>query len=432
MPKIQNRENLASPAGEYPLRDHALTILESGLEAIDTEKVLRKKLTYKQGTLCIDGQDFICHTADRIFFVGIGKCANAGAEVIEEILGDDLTEGIVVDTKTGVFKNMRSFAGTHPLPTERNIEASKAVVSMLEKATEKDLVIVFISGGGSALLCLPHQMNCEELADITKKLMEKGADIHEVNTVRKHLSKIQGGQLAKIAYPATIISLIFSDVPGDDISVIASGPTVPDVTTTEDAERILAKYEIRNICLKPNCEIIETPKENGYFEKVSNLLILSNRDALKAMKETSEKLGYDTEIVTNILTGEAKDIGEQIANEKVGAKTCKLYGGETTVNLPEGVFGEGGRNQEFSLSALLHINDDELVVSCASDGRDNTDALGGIADKTTKEKAKANGLDPGNFLTSHTSYDFFKKTESQIITGETGSNVSDLIIKLTK
>jgi len=230
---IKNFDELATTA----LRRDALEILEAGYGAISTKKVITSKVKVEENMLLVNGNEIDLDNYEKIFFVGIGKCSATAGEVFENLLGDRITDGIVIDVRGIELKRIRSHVGTHPFPSEANVEAAQSVREMLEGATENDLVIAVISGGGSALLCLPHDLKCEVLVNTTKELMKKGANIEELNTVRKHLSLIQGGQFAKIAYPAKIMSLIFSDVPGDDISTIASGPTVIDTTTKEDAKK---------------------------------------------------------------------------------------------------------------------------------------------------------------------------------------------------
>lgn len=425
MSVILNKEELAVS----PLRKDALEILEAGYLAIDTEKILRKQITLEEGgALCIANTGFQCSFYERIFFIGIGKCAYDGAKVIEDILGDKLTDGIALDVvdfaKSSIARKVRYFQGTHPYPSEQNLETTKKILEMIKGVTEKDLVLVLISGGGSSLLCLPHNINCETLISITKTLTKKGADIFELNTVRKHFSEVQGGGLAKICYPAQVVSLIFSDVLGDDISMIASGPTVLDITTIEDAKEILRKYDI-----EVGSEVIETSKDQRYFKNVKNALVCSNKNALEAMKIKAEELGFDTSIETTTLSGDANEVGQALALRKPKPKTCILFGGETTVKIKGD--GEGGRNQELVLSALPHIKPNSILIATSSDGWDNTDHAGAIVDTELLEKAKQINLSPGEYLEKNDSYNFFKKiTDGAIYTGRLGSNVSDLYILL--
>ncbi len=429
---ILNKKELATT----PLRRDALEILEAGLDAINTEKVLRNKIKFINGELCIGEDRHICKRYERIFFIGIGKCAFEGAKVIEDILGDFLTEGIVLDVKSGILKRIKSFAGTHPYPSKKNMLATKEIEKLVQGATDKDLALVLISGGGSSLLCDPYNTTCENITDITKNLTKKGANIYEMNTVRKHLSEIQGGQLAALAFPAQIISIIFSDVIGNDISVIASGPTVLDKTTADDAKKILEKYHISlpsgkgdKVFDKNKINLIETPKDEKIFEKVKNILIVTNQDALNAMKEKAEKMGYQTKIETDRLSGEARKVGKNFVQRKFLPKTCILAGGETTVIITNEK-GKGGRNQETALSALSFMPEKAVFISVASDGWDNTDIAGALVDKELAEKATSLSKNPQDYLLKNNSYHFFKEVGEYISTGITGSNVSDLYILL--
>lgn len=418
---ILNKDELLETNSE--LRSCALEILEEGYLAINTEKILRERIVLeKGGTLCIEDTGFQCSFYDRIFFIGIGKCAFDGAKVIEDILGDKLTDGIVLDVKAGVLQRIQSYAGTHPYPSEINMSVTRQILDMVKGVTERDLVLILISGGGSSLLCLPYQIDCESLVEITKTLTKKGADIHELNTVRKHLSEVQGGGLAKICYPAQVISLIFSDVLGNDISMVASGPTVFDTTTNEDAKNILEKYDIQSPSL------LETPKDPKYFLSVKNTLVCSNENALKAMKLKAENLGFNTLIEDRALAGDATEVGRTFASREPSPKTCILFGGETTVKVKGN--GEGGRNQEMALSALSYLKPNSLLLSAASDGWDNTEFAGALADTALLEKAKNLNLIPEKYLAESNSYHFFKQVGGALCTGRLGSNVSDLYIML--
>lgn len=425
---IQNYQDLATT----PLRKDACDILSAGFDAINTRQAVREEITYDNmtRTVCFKDTHVCLSDYERIFFVAIGKCALEASSEIEEIFGDAITAGYVLDIAGGTFKKLISKVGTHPFPSEQNMSATEDIVKLLSDATERDLVIVVISGGGSALLCSPYNISCETLTRITKTLMEKGATIEEINTVRKHLSRVQGGQLAKIAYPAHIVALIFSDVPGDNLSFIASGPVTKDTTTSADASKILLDYNIMNLCEIPECHVTETPKEDKYFENIETILLVNNARGLNAMKEKAESLGYSAVIKDTALQGEARTVGETLASQEVPSKTLYLYGGETTVTGAEK--GKGGRNQEMALSALSHVADDTIFVAVASDGYDNTDFAGAFADTELKKIAEEKELDPNMFLETHNTYDFFEKTGAYIKTGITGANVSDFYFVLRK
>src|SRR3989338_10322995 len=424
---IKNIDVLATT----PLRRDALSILEAGYQAVLTERVVREQVEMKGNDICIKENAICLSDFDRIFFVGIGKCAVDAALVFEDILGDHITDGIVLDVKAGNFKKIRSFIGTHPFPSEYNVSVTKKIVHMLEKATARDLVLVVVSGGGSSLLCLPHEMPISKIEEITKALWKGGATISEVNTVRKHISDIAGGQLAKILYPATVASFIFSDVPGDDMSVVASGPTVRDVTTIMDAEHILAKYDVLTHCQFPNCQLVETPKDEKYFQKVTNVTLVTNKTALLAMEARARALGYQAEIRDAALEGIAADLGAAFAIMPMPPASCYLYGGETTVHIAHNA-GECGRNQEFALGAVSVIPDHRVIVAAASDGWDNTSVAGAIVDAGDCKRAMNAAIDPNTYLRANDSYHFWKTNGGAIITGRTGINVADFYLLLSE
>jgi len=426
MSKIKNTATLATDQK----RADALEILESGYQAIDTEKIIESKIEMDGDELCIGADRYTCHHYENIYIIGIGKCALTAAKVLEKTLGEKITDGIILDINEGQLQKMTSFAGSHPWPSEQNVTVTKKIVEMLDQVTDKDLVLVVISGGGSALLCLPFNTSCQTLVEVTQSMTKQGADIHELNTVRKHLSEVQGGQLAKLAYPAQVVSLIFSDVIGDDISVIASGPTVKDETAAKEAEEILKRYNLFDQPGKTNLLLTETPKEDKYFNRVTNFLMATNTDALNAMKEKAKTLGYQAEIISKTISGEARDVGAELAQRQIKPGQVLIGGGETTVKITGS--GLGGRNQEMALSALAFLTPEKVLIAAASDGRDNSDVAGAIGDVGILETAEKLRLDHQEFLNNNDSYHFFKQTEGQLKTGPTGSNVADLFILLAK
>lgn len=425
-PFIQNWTEIATTQ----LRRDAMSILEIGHETVMTGRVLREQLRMEGDNICF-GWDHVCLSDyDRVFVIAVGKCAVDAAKVLEDILGERVSDGVVLDVKDGIFKRLRSYAGSHPFPSEENIGATQVIVDMLKGLTERDLVLTVISGGGSSLLCMPHEIECESLELITKELWHHGANIKEVNTVRKHLSDIQGGQLAKIAYPAHIVSFIFSDVPGNDVSVVASGPTVLDLTTVDDAAKILAKYDVLKACRLANCNLVETPKDPKYFEHVKNLLVVTNEMALNAMRKHAEGLGYNARVASFSIAGNARDLGTELATMELPRRACVIYGGETTVQVRGN--GRGGRNQELTLAAARAISDHRVVAALASDGWDNTDAAGAIADAGDRKRAQEAGVIIDDYLATNDSYNFWKKCGGAMRTGRTGINVADFYMVLTE
>ena len=415
-----------------PSREIALKIAEAGLSAINTGRVVEKSVHLKNNTLIIKGNKFNLKNFKRIFVVGAGKCAAEAAAALERILGDRITDGIVLSLSEKKLKKIKVYRGDHPRPTARNVKATEKIIKFLSGVKKSDLVIFIISGGGSALLCRPKRISYRDEARVFECLTNAGADIKKINIVRKHLSLARGGNLAKYAYPAKAVSLIFSDVLGDDLAFISSGPTVFDGSTIGDAGAVLKEFSVEKRCGNINKGLMETPKDKKYFKNIKNILAVSNKIALSAMKEAGKNSGLAVCILDASMSGEASVAGRKIADNlhQVGPKNILLYGGETTVTVKKK--GKGGRNMELALSARRFLKDDELILALASDGRDNTDFAGAICDKITREKAKKSNLNIEKFLENNNSYEFFKKTKDAVITGDTGSNVSDLIIAIKK
>jgi glycerate-2-kinase len=418
---IKNHSELAVS----PLREKALQIIDAGIGAIDPEKVLTEKVSIKGDILSVGKKKFDLGSFRNIFVVGTGKASFRAAATLEKIMGNKITDGAVIDVSAGKLKRIRSYEGTHPFPSEANVKATEEIIKILQRAKKNDLVIAIISGGGSSLLCQPNKMTCISLGQITETLFRKGADIKEMNILRKHMSKIHGGNLARLAYPATVVSLIFSDIPFSDLSMVASGPTYPDKTTKKDAEKVMAKYGL------PKIPLIETPKALKYFDKVSNILILNNKIALKAMKKKADELGFRSRVCATCLRGEAKAVGREMAEllNKEGKGSALIAGGETTVIVKKK--GKGGRNLEVVLGALNHIKEGQLIISISSDGKDHIkEAAGAIGDAILKKRMVEVGYDPDFFLEENRSYAFFRDLHGIIVTGKTGSNVSDLLLAL--
>lgn len=428
--KIHNAAHLASTT----LRKDFIGIVDAGLAAIDTGAAIARSVVKTAEHLIIAGNRIERDAIGRLVVVGIGKCAMQAAHALEGILGDDIDAGLVLDVRMMEhcdLKRMVCYAGTHPLPSDYNIQITKKIVALLDGLHEHDVVIFVVSGGGSTLLTMPEgEGTCLEEKVIVGALMSAGASIQEMNTIRKHMSLARGGNLAKHAFPARVYSLIFSDVPGDDIEFIASGPTVKDTTTIADADAILEKYHILKVCNIDHCGLIETPKEDKYFVRVVNALVVSNVIALGAMKHEAEARGYTADIISTKISGESRTVAARVIEDLHMAPkgAVRLYGGETTV-VVHGK-GHGGRNQEFALAALSDIHEDELVCSFASDGRDNGLHAGGIADSRTLAHARTAGISPSEFLDTNNSAVFFSRSGDAILTGDTGSNVSDLIIAM--
>ncbi|MEK7514348.1 MAG: DUF4147 domain-containing protein [Patescibacteria group bacterium] len=425
MNKIKNFESLSVT----PARRHLLSIAEAGLQAVDTQDFFKKNLSLIGNTLSVDGKTFKLPGDGRVIIVAVGKSSTQAGIALEKILGSQLSAGIILDTDIQEDPAILTpYRGTHPFPSDANRKATKEIITLLQSLSEKDFVIFVISGGGSVLLSQSDAPISQEVG-IIKELFKKGATIQELNTVRKHLSLARGGFLAQYAHPARSLTLILSDVPGNDISFIASGPTVKDATTIRDAQEVLNKYEIAEMF--STLSFIETPKEEKYFKNIANILFLSNTIALKAMEEKARELRLFPRIITDALSGEASEVGKHIAQAIKGLPpgSVLLYGGETTVTFAD-VKGAGGRNQELALSALVHLDSASALLSLASDGQDNNLHAGALADLSSLKKAQELGLYPETYLTSHDSFPFWEKTHDFISTGATGSNISDLVIAI--
>jgi glycerate-2-kinase len=371
------------------------------------------------------------------------------AQAVEDILKDRITTGIV-SVKDGHTKPTQKIAikeASHPQLDSRSLANGKQILNCCQQATTEDVVLCLLSGGGSALMeVLPPEINLEDLQTTTQILMHQGADIVALNTVRKHLSLIKGGQLARWANPARVCSLILSDVAGDDLSAIASGVTVPDATTFADALHILEQFDrqqqvpinVWNYLHQGVQKLLpETPKPGDIaFNRVDNLIIGRNQLAIDAAADQAQKLGYQVEILTNNLTGEAQVVALEIvriAREKRqrGQKLCLLAGGETTVTVTGK--GRGGRNQELALAAAIALAgvDGITLLSAATDGGDgNSDATGAIVDGSTVARAREVGINPQQMLDCNDSGSFFERLGDRIVTGATFTNVNDLVIVL--
>lgn len=406
--------------------------MDAGLEAIDTRRAIKNSVSFSGGVLMVKDTGFDLRNVPRLIIVGVGKCSLEAGLALEEILGERISGGIIVDpTGTTLPGKLEFIKGDHPLPTQKNLDATKKIIALLDNLTENDLVIFIISGGGSTILCQPTPgFDFEKEGEIFKLLSQNGADIQEMNTLRKHLSLARGGGLAKYAHPAKVISLIFSDVPGRGLEFVASGPTIKDTTTIKEAKTVADKYNLSaKMGFKENW-LIETPKTEQIFNGVRNFLLMSNQIALGAMAVKAKELGYEPEIISDQLTGEARIVGREI-NQKIlsqKGKKALLWGGETTVTVKGP--GKGGRNQELILAALGGIKEKTIIAAINSDGWDNTDHAGALCDIITLQEAQKLGLAFGSFLDTDDSYNFFLKTGDYIETGYTGANVSDIVLAL--
>lgn len=401
-----------------------------------------------------------------VSLVAFGKAAYPMYRSAEASLDPGLISEAIVITKYGHvllrgstdreqrFGAETVFEAGHPLPDDNGIRGTKRVIDALRKAGRDTLVVCLISGGGSALLVSPlNGITLPEKQAITSLLLKSGADVHEINTVRKHISEVKGGRLAEIAFPSPVLSFMISDVIGDTMDVIASGPTVPDSSTYENAVGVIKKYglldsipgNVRTVLIRgQKGEIPDTPKQGSVvFQNVQNLVVGNNRKALDAAAVKASSMGYRTEILSSSVAGEAREVGrtladmarERSASRRVskGAPVCYISGGETTVTVTGS--GTGGRNTELALSFAIEAENLKGVtlLSAGTDGTDGpTDAAGAIADGSSVEKARGMGCDPGKHLADNDSYHFFSRIDSLIRTGPTGTNVMDVQIMVVE
>lgn len=390
----------------------------------------------------------------RLMVVGFGKASPAMAQAMEDALGDLIDAGVVI-TKyghghAGQGGKIRLFESGHPIPDENGCKAAGEIVNLVGPADGRTLVVCLISGGGSSLFVSPRRgITLAEKRVVTDLLLKSGADIGELNTVRKHLSMVKGGRFAEIVHPATTVSLILSDVIGDRLDVIASGPTAPDPSTYNDAVAVLAKYGLIEKVPEPVAMLLdmgtrgvipETPKPGDpVFAKVTNRVVGSNLTALEAARSRAEALGFRAEIVSAEISGEARETGRWLARKALAAQGSMgmrepLYlisGGETTVSVTGE--GKGGRNMELALAFALEIEGTSgiTLLSAGTDGTDGpTDAAGAVVDGMTTAAARAAGIDPEAYLRDNDSYEFFRKSGGLLVTGPTGTNVMDLQLVL--
>jgi hydroxypyruvate reductase len=428
-------------------------IFMAGLKAVDPEEAIKRNIELVGEQLRVGEWTYNLNSFKRIFVTGFGKGTAPMAKALEDILGDRLTEGwiTVKYQHTLPLKKVRVMEAGHPIPDQAGLEATRFILERLKDCTEQDLVLCAFSGGGSALSPAPRPpIELSEKQATTQLLLECGATIFELNSIRKHLSTCKGGQLARVAYPAAVVSLYLSDVVGDPLDVISSGPTVPDTSTFADCMRIVERYGLAAKLpasvfklLKDGADgvIEDTPKSGDIvFEKARNLVVGSNRAALVAAAYKAKKLGYNTLVLSSFLQGEAREIaqaftaiGKEVAASgyPVAAPACILAGGETTVTIRGK--GKGGRNQELALAATLSLDGWPRValLSAGTDGTDGpTDAAGAFADGDTCRNATQQELNPETYLKNNDSYHFFKKLDDLLITGPTRTNVMDMIILL--
>lgn len=436
-------ENGKTPILKQIRRD-ILDVFSSAIASVDPYLSVKKVL--QDNKIFTDSKIINISDFDNVYLVGFGKASiGMGQAVCDSI---KIKKGIIItNNKESIIKddNVSTYVGTHPIPNQKNIDATDKIISLIKKTKKNDLLIVLISGGGSSLLCKPR-IPIKDMQLTTDLLLKYSLNINEINTIRKHLSFVKGGQLVSYAN-CNVISLVVSDVVGDPLGFIASGPTYPDSTSFIDCKKIFKKYSIYNKLPRSvrktisdgiEKKIFDNPKkESSTFNKVHNFIVANNSIACNVAKEKAENLGYKTIILTTKLEGEARDVGKNLVNRAKNycfesEKIMFISGGETTVTIKGN--GIGGRNQEMILNAINELKNSDIVfASIGTDGIDgNSNAAGAIADSFSYKKALDINLKLEKFLEDNNSYEFFRKINDLLVTGLTGTNVMDLQLIVKK
>jgi glycerate-2-kinase len=437
---FKNREQVINNGQTSELkkiRGDIIDILSSALDAVDPYKAVKSR--FNMSKIILNDREIDNSNFKYVYLLGFGKASVGMAQAVCDSI--NIKRGIVVtnDPDKCVQNNsITTFVGGHPIPNQNSINSTEKILQVIRECRKNDLLIVLISGGGSSLLCKP-KIKLEDLKKTTELLLKSGADINEINTIRKHLSFVKGGQLVRHA-KCMVVSFIISDIINDPIEFIASGPTYPDSTTYVDAQNILYKYslwkkipsDVRKFIRNGISGIMpETPKKDDpIFNNVHNFIIANNKIACLAAEIKAKEIGYKPIITTTSLTGEAKDVGRYLIEKicKTNDKSVYISGGETTVTIKG--YGKGGRNQEMILGSIKILNGRDIVFSSfATDGIDGeSEASGAIADGFSFMRAYERNLDIDRYLEDNNSYEFFNKLGDLFITGPTGTNVMDIQI----
>ncbi len=441
------------PEAERPSPRYAdvLAVLDAALDAVDPAQAVRRVMAREGDVLQVNGVIYDLARYRRVLVIGGGKAGASMAGAVEDVLGARVAGG-QVNVKYGYTAPLERITvqeAGHPVPDAAGLAGTRAMVALLDEAREDDLVLCLISGGGSALLTLPVAgVTLDDVQALTELLLRSGAPIQAINTVRKHLSQVKGGQLARLAHPATVIALILSDVVGSPLDVIASGPTVPDTTTYADALAVLERYGItdrapssimRHLTRGLNGEVLDTPKpRDPVLDRVQNVIVADNAVAAAAAVEAAQARGFNTLLLTTYLEGEAREVAQVLAalakeiaatGRPVPVPACLILGGETTVTLRGA--GRGGRNQEMALAAALALGDvPHAAIAClATDGTDGpTDAAGGLVNAQTVTRGEARGLSARAALADNDSHTYLNDVRDLLVTGPTNTNVNDLLV----
>lgn len=432
-----------------------IQLFRTALAAVDPHRAVLNAVQVKDGLLHVAGATYVLADFRRIVVVGAGKATARMAQALEAVLGDLIADGLIVVKYGHVAQldRIEQVEAAHPLPDQAGVVATQRVLQLLQEADDKTLVICLLSGGASALLVAPVAgITLQDKQAVTSLLLRAGASIGELNAVRKHLSAVKGGRLAQALAPAQVLTLLVSDVIGDSLDVIASGPTAPDASTFAEAWAVIGKYGLRETVplrvmayLKRGVAAAEPETVKQELPHVRNVIVASNRLALAALEQEAKLQGFDAALLSDRIKGEAREIAhflaqtarDELARMQPGERRCLLSGGETTVTV-RGT-GKGGRNQELALAFALEMEGTAgaTLLSAGTDGTDGpTDAAGAIVDGDTAGRARQLGMRPEDHLANNDSYGFFQRldaagqTHCHVLTGPTGTNVMDLQILL--
>ncbi|KTG12231.1 glycerate kinase type-2 family protein [Haloferax profundi] len=428
--------------GDTHSKEFVLDCIEAGITAAHPKQIVEDTISVEDRILFVEDHEYQLDEYDNVVVVGAGNAAGRISQAIESVLGDTLTSGAIVTDDPVECEIIEMYRGTHPLPSRACVNGVNCIQSLLDDSHGQTLVIAVSAGGGSALLSLPHRgIGFDELRAVTESLLHSGAPIDEINVVRKHLSQVKGGQLAAAAYPATVVNLVLCDVVGDDIGTVASGPFAPDSSSFDDALEIIGRYDIP---VPPSVHTVleqgelgalkETPcQSNDVFERVHHHVIGSGETALHAARKMATERGITAEILSSQVEGEASEAAKfhlSVANEVIQSKepfqppVVILSGGETTVTIEDS--GNGGPNQEFCLSAAIHLNNPDITVGAVdTDGIDgNADVAGAIIDSATVGPDDLPSA--REHLQKHESTGYLASKNATVKTGPTGTNVNDL------
>jgi hydroxypyruvate reductase len=422
----------------HPRGNDIQHILSACIDAVEPGNAIRRFVQREKNLLFIDDQKYDLNEFDNVTVLGLGKATEAMSFALLDVLGSTPSRGLLIPKQAfaSPASGFTVLPGGHPVPTEASVRAGNAAFDLASSLTERDLLICLISGGGSALMTSPqHGLHLADLQTLTKLLLACGARVDEINTLRRHLDRVKGGGIAKFANGARIASLILSDVVGNPLEAIASGPTAPDPSTREDALTILEKYDLLNkipaVILGVLETAPETPKLNDpLFERVQNVLVGSNSLAAQAGLEMAKSLGFQTYFLGDTWQGEARNVAKELCghfNLNYKRPFCLIAGGETTVTLRGN--GKGGRNQELALSAAIEMNGREniMLITLATDGEDGpTDAAGAVVTGETRQRGGRLEVDAQALLSQNDAYSYFQALGDLIQPAPTGTNVNDL------